>query len=317
LKGPIRWIVPNAAGGGFDDFSRLFEPYLERALGVRVQVDNVPGAGGLRGAMLLSEAPPDGSTLGIVNLPGLVMSAMTGTSTLDPVEDLTLLGTLGRSRHVWSTGASGSITSADKILELGRTRGLVFGMNSFSSLGFLSAAIPCGLLGLKAEFVSGLSGSSDTMMSLIRGEVDLVSISWDSQLGQVLAGDLRPVLRIAGSDPPEHDAYTNLPTLAGKDGLAAALNPEAVQDAEALVRFTGTGRAAAAPRGLPPGLERCLSASLCEALMEPSLARAAAQANLAWNPACAEETREEARVVKADIRRLTPIVREAVARVRA
>ena len=56
LRGPVRWIVPNAAGGGYDAFSRLLAPYLERGLGARIHVDNIAGAGGLRGATVLSGA---------------------------------------------------------------------------------------------------------------------------------------------------------------------------------------------------------------------------------------------------------------------
>ena len=73
----IRWIVPNPPGGGYDTYSRLLAPFLEAELGVRIRIDNIPGAGGLRGAAVLGEAAPTGTTLGIVNMPGLLLASMT------------------------------------------------------------------------------------------------------------------------------------------------------------------------------------------------------------------------------------------------
>jgi tripartite-type tricarboxylate transporter receptor subunit TctC len=266
---------------------------------------------------VLSEAAPDGTTLGIVNLPGLLMTAMTDASTFHPLDELVMLGTIGRARHVWSAGGATPIRSAEQLLEAGRNRALVFGMNSFSSLGFLNAAIPCALLGLRAEFVSGYGGSSETMMAAIRGDVDLVSLSWDTQIDSVQSGDLRPLLRIAGAGPAEDELFEGLPALGGPKGLAAAKGASVVEDAEALVRFTGVGRVAASPRGLPADLERCLAEAICASLSDPGLARAAAQARMGLEPACAAVTVEEARAVRADVGRLETIVREAIKRVRA
>lgn len=317
LDGPIRWIVPNAPGGGYDTFSRLLEPYLEKALGLAIHVDNVDGAGGLRGAATLSEAAPDGSTLGIINLPGLLMAAMLESSPLNPLDDFALLGAIARSRHVWSTGASSKLTSAEQLLEIGRTRGLVFAMNAFTSLGFLSAAVPCALLGLRAEFVSGYGSSGQTGLAAIRGEVDLVSLSWDAQLAWLRSGDLRPLLRIADGGQAEHPTLEGIAALGGPQGVASTVSASAVEGAAALVRFTGAGRVAAAPRGMPPALERCLAESLYAALMEPDLKRKAATAQLPLEPAPASVTLSEARAVRSDVKRLEPIVREAIERAKA
>ncbi len=49
------------------------------------------------------------ATLGILGLPGLLMSDATEGSKLNPVEDFTLLGMLARSRHVWSTSPTSGL----------------------------------------------------------------------------------------------------------------------------------------------------------------------------------------------------------------
>ena len=40
----IRWIVPNAPGGGYDAESRLIEPFLERQIGAEIVVENRTGS---------------------------------------------------------------------------------------------------------------------------------------------------------------------------------------------------------------------------------------------------------------------------------
>ena len=51
----LRWIVPNAPGGGYDTETRLLEPFLERRIAVDIVIDNQPGAGGMIGARAIAE----------------------------------------------------------------------------------------------------------------------------------------------------------------------------------------------------------------------------------------------------------------------
>lgn len=310
-RGPVRWIVPNAAGGGYDALSRLVEPSLEESLGVRIQIDNVPGAGGLRGATVLRDAKPDGSVLGIISLPALLMASTTDVAALDPVESFALLGTIAGSRHVWSTGASTQIRTIDDVLRIGRSRGLVFAANSFNSLGFFTAAIPCAALGLRAEFVTGFGGSSASALATIRGDVDLISLDCGTQGEMAAGGDLRPLLRIGSSNDRWPQQFDALRALTGPDGLAAAAGPKALADSEALVRFVGTGRVIAAPQGLPAELAACLEEAVCRALSGPSMTDPAAIARWSLDPICAQETLTNAREALGDVRRLAPLAEAA------
>ncbi|MEN0074793.1 MAG: tripartite tricarboxylate transporter substrate binding protein [Paracraurococcus sp.] len=61
--GPIRLVVPFAAGGGNDRTARLIAPGLGAALGRPVTVENHSGASGMLGAGLVARAAPDGTTL--------------------------------------------------------------------------------------------------------------------------------------------------------------------------------------------------------------------------------------------------------------
>lgn len=60
---PIRMIVPWSAGGGTDVLCRAFQMPLEKAIGQRVIVENIPAGATKVGTMELIKAKPDGYTL--------------------------------------------------------------------------------------------------------------------------------------------------------------------------------------------------------------------------------------------------------------
>src|SRR5262245_58982225 len=60
---PIKIIVPQPAGGGFDTVARVLAERLAPRLGQPVLVDNRPGAGTLVGTQAAATAPADGYTL--------------------------------------------------------------------------------------------------------------------------------------------------------------------------------------------------------------------------------------------------------------
>ena len=44
----LQLIIPNNPGGGYDEYSRLIAPYIEKYSGARVSLRNIPGSGGMR-----------------------------------------------------------------------------------------------------------------------------------------------------------------------------------------------------------------------------------------------------------------------------
>lgn len=69
---PISVIVPFGAGGGTDVGARILAPFVEKELGVPVNIINKAGAAGWVGWTELMNAAPDGYTIGLIASPSLV-----------------------------------------------------------------------------------------------------------------------------------------------------------------------------------------------------------------------------------------------------
>src|ERR1044071_1561522 len=93
--GLIRIVVPFAAGGINDVAARLIQPYLERALGQTVIVDNRPAASGIVGTDAVARAAPDGHTLLMVASSFTVLPATTAKLPYDSQRDLTPVAIVG------------------------------------------------------------------------------------------------------------------------------------------------------------------------------------------------------------------------------
>src|SRR5262252_9688314 len=65
----LHLIVPYAAGGTADALARIIAKHLGTSLGQTVVIDNRGGAGGLIGAAVLTQSPPDGYTIGVLATP--------------------------------------------------------------------------------------------------------------------------------------------------------------------------------------------------------------------------------------------------------
>ncbi len=69
---PIRVLTPYGAGGGIDIAARILSAVGERHVGTRVEVVNMPGAGGMNAMVFVHNAEPDGHTLVISDYGPLV-----------------------------------------------------------------------------------------------------------------------------------------------------------------------------------------------------------------------------------------------------
>jgi len=118
---PIRIIVPYAAGGTSDILARQIAPKLNEAWGQPVVVENRPGANGNVGADLVAKSAPDGYTLLLTDLGGLVISASVYPKLpFNPAKDFTPVVMVSYSPHVLAVNPDVEVKNVKELVTLAK-----------------------------------------------------------------------------------------------------------------------------------------------------------------------------------------------------
>lgn len=232
----IVWTVPYSPGGGFDTYSRavarVMPKYLPQA--VNVVIKNVTGGGGRRGAAALYRAKPDGHTIGILNIQGLVAADYFIKKSKDyDLDKFNYFGTIVSSHSGIFVPADSNFNTLKDLQDAERVRFAISGVGSSS---WISAIFAKEILKIPVHIVSGYAGSSQFIVAVIKGEADAVSTGdVNTELRYVRAGELKPVVFFTLGPS---DYSPEVPHLGGT-GF------------EEMVRLTPFDRVVAAPPGVP------------------------------------------------------------------
>jgi tripartite-type tricarboxylate transporter receptor subunit TctC len=190
-------------------------------------------------------------------------------------------------------------------------------------VAFPNISIGSRLLNIDSEYVLGYKSSRDFSMAVIRGDLDIVAIDFESVVDRLEDGDLRPLMQVAADDLAKHPALEGVPLLGGAQGLAARRAAaegrnvaEAVADAAALISLLRTGRMVVAPAGLDANLCQCLEEELYAAVTDPVLSQTAREARRTIDIAGAADVRKDILAVMEKAERLSEILSTEVKKVR-
>jgi len=324
LKGArIRWIVGFSPGGGFDAYSRLAEPFIEKALGAQIAIDNVPGAGGRVGALAISRARPDGRTLGILNGSGFLWE---GTPDAGRVPDLlrgfTVLARVAGRQQVIVGSAVTGVRTLDELVALARRRAIVAAVTASDSSNFASLAAISELLGIRTEYIAGYPGSREVVLGLLRGDCDITSVDIETYLQIPDLERAHPLLQITPERSPD-PRIEGIPHLAGPNGLIDSrpeLFPGDAAEARALTAaiaaYLELGRLFAGPAGMAPALAACLEAGIMAALRDPGFEVAARRAGRSLDITSGAEVRRGIPAAMQAVRPIAPVAAAAARRIR-
>ena len=118
---PIRIIVPYAAGGTSDILARQIGPKLTDAWGQPVIVENSPGANGNVGADFVAKSAPDGYTLLLTDLGGLVISASVYPKLpFNPAKDFTPVVMVSYSPHVLAVNPDVQVKNVKELVAMAK-----------------------------------------------------------------------------------------------------------------------------------------------------------------------------------------------------
>ena len=118
---PIRIVVPYAAGGTSDILARQIGPKLNDAWGQPVVIENKPGANGNVGADFVAKSAPDGHTLLLTDLGGLVISASVYPKLpFNPAKDFTPVVMVSYSPHVLAVNPDVDVKNVQELVALAK-----------------------------------------------------------------------------------------------------------------------------------------------------------------------------------------------------
>jgi tripartite-type tricarboxylate transporter receptor subunit TctC len=118
---PIRLIVPYAAGGTSDILARQIGPKLNDAWGQPVVIENRTGANGNVGADFVAKSAPDGYTLLLTDLGGLVISASVYPKLpFNPAKDFTPVVMVSYSPHVLAVNPEVEVKNVKELVTLAK-----------------------------------------------------------------------------------------------------------------------------------------------------------------------------------------------------
>ena len=118
---PIRIVVPYAAGGTSDILARQIGPKLTDAWGQPVVVENKPGANGNVGADFVAKSAPDGYTLLLTDLGGLVSSASVYPKLpFNPAKDFSPVVMVSYSPHVLAVNPDVQVKDVKELVAMAK-----------------------------------------------------------------------------------------------------------------------------------------------------------------------------------------------------
>lgn len=261
----LNFVVPHSPGGPFDLWARGLAPHLEKHTGARVVVNNMPGAGGLvGGSHLYAIAKPDGLTIGVLPLSGMVVAEMLEFDTVRyEMEKYSYIGRVEIiQRALFASKASGmrSIADMQKYPKVIR-----FGTVDPTSSSTVDASLFAEAFNLKAKIIPGFKGSKEYMLALISGrEADAASTGLSAYGDYVKRGEIS-MIAVAGQK--RNPDFPAVPTLMETPGL----KPESKKLIELIAVITDGGRAIAAPPGIPEDRRLFLEKALLASTKEPAL----------------------------------------------
>jgi tripartite-type tricarboxylate transporter receptor subunit TctC len=295
---PITMIVPYPAGGPSDVVARIVADGMSRVLGQNIVIENVGGAGGTIGTARAAEARPDGYTLLGASMGSHVSApALYPHLKYDSSKDFAPVGlTLHAPAAIVARKDFPAKDFAEFVTYLKKNAdGVKQAHGGIGSSSHMACLLFTSQLGLKPSLV-GYRGTGPALNDVIGGHVDFFCEQVVSVKGAVKGGTVK--------------AYA----VSGVDRSPALPDVPSAQEAGDPNFAINIWSAIFAPKDTPqPVLDR-LAGALDKALDDPNLQKRMIELGGTVPPTADRGPAPLAKLLKADIARWDPILKQAAAK---
>ena len=207
----VRIVIPLAAGGGGDIFTRALADELHKAWGQPVVVENRPGGGQNIGARACAEAAPDGYTLCVLSSESVIYNQFVFKSIpYDPERDFEPLGLLFFNTLALVVNPALDVRTIPELVALSKARPgtLTYGTFAFPSTLFMEA--------LKKETGADIlrvpfRGGGEVVTALLAGTTPVALLALSNMIPQLQSGRITALAVMSKTRSP---FIPDVPTLA-------------------------------------------------------------------------------------------------------
>ena len=285
---PVRIIVPYATGGSTDVAARLLGPRLSELLNTPVVVDNRAGGSSTIGVDAVAKSPPDGHTLGIINIAFVANPGLMKKIPYDTERDLVPLSLISKSSLVLVVHPSAKVRTLPEFVALTKNSSNYF----YSSAGIGTGSH---LIAERLKLATGMKmthvpykGGAPSVLAVLAGETQFVVASVAAVHQHIQSGRLVP-LAVGGST--RHPLLPAVPTISD-----SVPNFEADEWVGMVV-----------PAGTPEPVIAQLSSATVRALSTPELRAAFANAGMTT---VGNTPREFSEFVKSELRAWGKVIKD-------
>jgi tripartite-type tricarboxylate transporter receptor subunit TctC len=255
-SGPIRIIVPFAAGGSTDAVARLASPGLTQRLGVPIVVENRSGAAGSLGTHAVAQARPDGNTWLLTFDSHATLPALLPNLPFNLTRDLDPVLLIGGAPYVIATRPDKPYRTLADVIAAARARpdAVNYGSTGNGTIGHLTMIMIGSRAGVRMPHLP-YRGGGLAVNDTVAGHVEMMIGSAALLAPHIAGGTLRPIVQFG---PERLPALAQVPTAieSGFPGM----------EAEA---WWGVF----APHGTPAAVQERMGAALTEAFRDERVTR--------------------------------------------
>jgi tripartite-type tricarboxylate transporter receptor subunit TctC len=280
----IKWVIPYSPGGGYDEYVRLIAPFMEKYTGARVDVHNLPGAGGMRGVNELYSSPNNGLNIGIINGSALITSQLAGIKGAEyELDKFEYIGRIIADPRVLVLSSKSSIKVFDDILNSEEV--VKIGATGLGGSTYVDAVIAKEAFNMNVEIIHGFDSSPVVRQSMLRGNITGTWGSWGSAEDGVESGMEFVLIQSGRERLPD---LADVPTVFEyADKTSDPERTNAILTAwDALIQV---GRSVAAPPGTAADKIVFLREAFNKSLHDPELLQKAEQAGRPFDYATGED----------------------------
>jgi tripartite-type tricarboxylate transporter receptor subunit TctC len=208
---PVRWIVPQAAGGASDVSARLIGQWLSERLGQPFVIENRPGAGGTVGTEAVVASPADGYTLLLTGSFNAIHATLYDKLSYNFIRDIAPVAGIMRNALIMEVNPSVPAKTVAEFIDYAKANP---GKLTLASAG---NGTPQHLAGELFKMMTGVEmlhvpyrGSAALLTDLLRGEVHVAFDPMLSSIQHIRAGRLRA---LAVTTPARQEALPDIPTV--------------------------------------------------------------------------------------------------------